>query len=201
MSKKFLMSFAPLVAVVAFALAPAAAQAVPHWYVNGTRLPFTSAKTRIKTFGVLTLHNATLGEVKCFVDDHGKIWNVNLTTAGMDEVQVFENYECEAKPTACPGITVTAEKLPWLTELTEVAGVIRDKIKGIQVKVVCPGVVEATFTGELTPKIVNSATVSFAEFDTPGSGSLTSTLGPGNVTGKDFLIGIENAEIITAKNP
>ncbi|MGO9760493.1 MAG: hypothetical protein ACLP1Q_04440 [Solirubrobacteraceae bacterium] len=236
MSKKFLISLAPLLAVVAFAVMPVAAQAAPHWYIckhettatheytdsacsvklagkgeyERSRLPFevekVVKKTRVKTFGVLTLTNATLGKVKCFVDDHGKIWNTLLAEVGKDEIQVFENYECESVGETCKaGLAVTSEGLPWASEL--VAGPpIRDKITGIKIRVKCTNPeVNTVFEGELTPEFVNGTQanggVSFAEFGT-GSGHLTSSLvGEGTVTGKDYIIGVENAEQILVINP
>jgi len=240
MSKKLYGLLLPLLAVVAFASMAGAAQAAPHFYKcehfaakthkwvdsacsveSGTnvgeyersRLPFTGAKTRVKTFGVLTIHNEHIGEVKCFVDDHGKVWNTLLAEPGFDEVQFFENYECESSTSPCTsGWVLTSEGLPWPTEL--LAGPpIRDKIgtaaTPVKIKVVCTSLaVNEVFHGELTPKYVNGTQAnggtSFVEFDTPGSGHLEPTVvatGPATVTGKDFIIGVENAEQILVINP
>jgi hypothetical protein len=235
MSKKLYAAFVPLLAVVAFVAMPAAAQAAPHWYIckhetaatheytdsacsvkltgkgeyERLRLPFTSAKTRVKTFGVLTLTNATLHSAKCFVDDHGKIWNKALAEPGFDEIQVFENYECTPEPaTACTGVlTVTASGLPWASELTEaVAGTPRDKISGIHVTLKCTEpVAEFEFTGTLEPKIINGTQknggVSFAEFDATAGTLSNPTVGTATVTGKDYFIGVENAEQVLVLNP
>jgi hypothetical protein len=236
MSKKFYAAFVPLLAAVAFAAVPATSQAAAHFFIckheaaptheytdsacsvkkTGTgeyermELPFevggVLTKVRVTTFGVLTLHNATAGEIKCFVADHGKIWNVNEATVGKDEVQVFENYECESIGAVCKaGLEVSSEGLIWPTELVT-GPPIRVKIgsaaKPIKIRVKCTNpVLNALFEGELTPKFVNGTQanggVSFAEFDTPGSGALNSTaIGAGNVTGKDYIIGTENAENI-----
>jgi hypothetical protein len=223
MSRKLYAAFVPLLAVVAFAIAPAAAQAAPHWYschevaagtgkytdpdctklAKGnfelTRLPFTSAKTQVITWGKLTLHNATLGEVTCKKIDAGNVWNTVLANPGLDNIEAFTLYECTS--TTCEGTTtVTAAGLPWLTEL--VAGPpIRDKTTGISVTIKCTKpVVEATFTGELTPEFVNDSP-SYTEFGA-GSGHLTSSVfGEGTVTGKDKIMGFENQEQIQVFNP
>jgi hypothetical protein len=199
--KKMYAVLLPVLAIAAMAIAASAAQAaIPHWYSNGVRLAFPETK-EVSTFGKLSLSNASTGSVTCNVLDEGTITNTSLTTAGTDSISVFINSKCKSSPTACPGITITAEKLPWATELTEPSpGVFRDKIKGIQVKLVCPGVVEGTFTGELSPKFVNGTTVSAIEFDGE-SGSLTSGIGSGTVTGRDNVAGTEKGEVITVKGP
>lgn len=230
MSRKLYAAFVPLLAVIAFAVMPAIAQAEPHWYkceakAGGTyhdpdctetagtklfaqtRLPFTSEKLPIATYGILVLHNATLGTVTCHVVDEGNIWNTTLAAAGKDEITLFTNSSCVASPTACPGITITAlrkgsplsETNAWPTHLIP-GPPIRDVIEEIEIKVVCPGVIETTFTGTLMPKIVNGSP-SFAEFDAE-SGHLTSSLvGEAKVTGKDFLAEQETGDNIDVVNP
>ncbi|MGO9103420.1 MAG: hypothetical protein ACLQQB_10975 [Solirubrobacteraceae bacterium] len=226
MSKKLYAALLPLLAVIAFGTMTAVAQAEPHWYkceakAGGayhdpdctektgttwelTRLPFTSEKFQVSSYGILTLKNATLGEVTCKNLDAGNIWNVNLATPGKDEITVFVLYACKAA-TCTTGLEVTAEGLPWPTELIEVAGVIRVKIGTaaapvkIRVKCTTPAV-NTVFEGELTPKWVNNSP-SYVEFG-EGSGHLTSSLvGEGTVTGKEFISGTEKAENILVKNP
>jgi len=224
----------PVLAVVAFASLGGVAQAAPHWYkcehfttkthkftdsscsvtnakTEGeyelTRLPFEKegklTKLRVKTFGVLTLTDGTI-IVICFVDDHGKIWNKALAEPGFDEIQVFENYECESS--ACSGtISIAAEKLPWLTEL--IAGPpIKDKITGIQIKLSCSSpAFSETFTGTLEPEWVNGTQAnggtSYTEF-VAASGKLKGAVsGEATVSGKDYVIGVEHAEQIKIENP
>jgi hypothetical protein len=237
MSKKLYGALLPILAVAAFGMAPAVAQAQPHWYIcekkatavheyvdsacsikeagkgfyERVRLPFNegTVKVRVKTFGVLTLTNATAGKIKCFVDDHGKIWNFSAATNGRDEVQVFENYECESVGATCKaGLAVTSEGLPWPTELVT-GPPIRLKIGTaavpIKIRVKCTEpALNVVFEGELTPLWVNGTQanggVSFVEFG-EGSGSLTSTIGAGTVTGVDYVIGVEHAENILVINP
>jgi hypothetical protein len=223
MTKKLYAALLPLFAVAAFAVMPAVAQAAPHFYkceakaggkyhdadctekVAGnfelTRLPFTSAKTQVITWGKLTLTNATLGKVTCKKIDAGNVWNTTEAAVGKDNIEVFVLYECTAAACPSPGVlTVTAAGLPWLTEL--VAGTpIRDKTTGISVTIKCTEpAVEAVFTGELTPEFVNDSP-SYTEFG-PGSGHLTSSVfGEGTITGKDKIMGFENQEQIQVFNP
>jgi hypothetical protein len=230
MTKKILISLAPLLVVAAFAITATAAQAEPHWYrceakaAGGfhdpdctetagtklfaqTRLPFTSEKFPIATYGILDLSNTTLGTITCHVVDEGNIWNTTLAAAGKDEVTLFINSSCVSSP-SCPGITVTglrkgsplSETNAWPTHLIP-GPPIRDAIEEIEIKVVCPGVVETVFAGTLTPKVVNGSP-SYIEFDAPGSGHLTSTLvGEGVPSGKDFVAEQATGDNIDVLNP
>jgi hypothetical protein len=233
MSKKIYGALVPILAVVAFASISGVAQAAPHWYVckheaakthkwtdsscsvenaktegeyERVRLPFNEEKTRVKTFGKLTLEASNGATITCFVDDHGKIWNTILANPGLDEIQVFENYECTSN--FCEeGLASTAEGLPWPTEL--VAGPpIRDKIgsaaKPVKIRLTCTKpATNLLFEGTLEPEFVNGTQAnggtSFTSFSkTAGlkSGTITAT-----VTGRDYVIGVENAEQILVFNP
>jgi hypothetical protein len=231
MSKKLYGALLPVIAVVAFASISGAAQAAPHWYkcvhVGGgasqyrdsscsektgtgeyerVRLPFTEEKLRVKTFGKLALEASNGATINCFVDDHGKIWNTILEKPGLDEVQVFENYECTSN--FCEtGLAATSEGLPWPTEL--VAGPpIRDKIgsaaKPVKIRLTCTKpATNLLFEGTLEPEFVNGTQAnggtSFTLFSaTAGlkAGTVTAT-----VTGRDYIIGVENAEQILVFNP
>jgi hypothetical protein len=175
------------------------------------RLPFEAGmtKTRITTSGVLTPRTTSLAvELKCYVDGHGKIWNTTLVSPGLGEFNTFENYECESVPsTFCTGtVTMTASGLPWGAELAVIAGVIRDKIKGISLTTRCSSPLkEWTATGELSPKVVNGTVANggatVLDFDTPGSGSLTGTAGEETFTGELIVQGVESAEVIDVFNP
>ena len=217
----------PVLAALAFASVPASSQAAEfHWYKcvkiatetgkftdsecqnsgkgfwEWERLPFTSAKTQIITFGKLTLTASNGLVIACKVLDAGNIWNTLLAEPGKDNIEVFVNYECKSEPesTCAPGgVKTEAKGLPWATELA--AGPV-DKIKGIEITVTCNGT-PVTFTGELTPKIVNSTATepTFAEF-TAGTGTLA---GPppltAKVEGKDRVLGFEHGEDIQVKAP
>jgi hypothetical protein len=223
MSKRFYAAFVPLLAVAAFAAMPATSQAAFHWYAclkhAGTgekfsdsecqkplttgvweweRLPFTSAKTQVITFGKLTLHMSNGIVIECKKVDAGNIWNVTEATFGQDNVEVFVNYECKSEQ--CATFSITAKSLPWSTELA--AGPV-DKIKGIELTMNCAGT-ELTLKGELSPKVVNSTETEplFEEF-TAATGELEEpvTKLKVSVVGRDRMLGFEYGEDIRVKNP
>ena len=225
MSKRFYAAFVPLLAVAAFAVVPATSQAAEfHWYKcqheatathnfsdsecqkevaktgswEWTRLPFTSAKTQVITFGKLTLTASNGIVITCKKVDAGNIWNVTEPTAGQDNVEVFVNYECKSEQ--CATVSVTAKNLPWTSELA--AGPV-DKIKGIEVTVNCAGT-ELTFKGELSPKIVNSTETEplFEEF-TATTGELEEPVMKlkAKVEGRDRALGFEHGEDLRVKAP
>jgi hypothetical protein len=229
MSKRFYAAFVPLLAVVAFVAMPATSQAAFHWYkcqheatathkfsdsecqkavVNTgnwewVRLPFTSAKTQVITFGKLTLTVPAIGiTITCKVLDAGNIWNVTEPTVGRDNIEVYVNYECSSAQ--CATLSITAQDLPWETELA--AGPI-DKIgtvaKPIEITFNCAGTV-LTYKGQLSPKVVNSTETepTFEEF-TAETGELeepTMKLKM-KVEGKDRILGFEHGEDIQVRNP
>ncbi|MGH2902911.1 MAG: hypothetical protein ACRDK7_04910 [Solirubrobacteraceae bacterium] len=220
MSRKLYAAFAPLLAIAAFVLAPAVAQAQPHWYSNGVRLPETGAKTAVTTKGELDLE-ALESVLTCKAKDKGTIDNPANGKAGEDSITEFSNTGCVANPAVCTAgetLTLIASRggnplsatNEWPTILEETGGVIRDRISEIEIKIECNGVVKATFTGTLTPRFVNSgapktcegATDSFVEFDEPGSGHLIGPLGAeGFPSGKDFIEGPAGDRCITVQNP
>jgi hypothetical protein len=228
MSKRFYAAFVPLLAVVAFAAMPATSQAAFHWYkcehfatanhkfsdsecqkavVNTgnwewVRLPFNSAKTQIITFGKLTLTASNGIVITCKVIDAGNIWNVTEPTAGQDNIEVFVNYECASAQ--CATVSVTAQDLPWETELA--AGPIDDignVAKPVEVTVNCAGTI-LTFKGQLAPKVVNSTETepTFGEFTaTTGTLEEPTTKLKATVEGKDRILGWEHGEDIQVRNP
>lgn len=227
MSKKLYALLLPVLAVAAFAIAPAAAQAEFHWYTchevaketgkfedegctkekaksnfELTRAPFEEGGKlfliQVITWGKLEFKVGGV-TVVCKVLDAGNVWNAVLAAPGKDNIEVFVNYECSSA--ACPeGVTLTAEGLPWSSVLA--AGPV-DKISGIQVTLNCKGVLVETFKGELSPKIVNGAGVrkpTVAEF-TAATGELAGPVNKAKVEGKDKVLGFENEEMILVKNP
>jgi hypothetical protein len=216
MSKKLYAAFLPVLAIAAFAVLPAVAQAQPHWYSNG-KIIKAGTKVAVTTHsGPKGLDFMGAGETfTCVVKDKGTVTNPTGGGAGVDEITEFENISCVVEPSSCAAgetETLTAGNLPWKTLL--LAGPpIRDEIKGIELKVVCStkGVIDV-FTGTLTPAMVNGTTGSLtgcekgtdtvANFDALGTGSLTDPLGnPGVPSGKDCIWGPAGDEVITVKNP
>ena len=218
MSRKLYAALLPLFAVAAFAVLPAVAQAQPHWYSNGKII---KAGTKV----AVTTHSSpggldfkAVGEtITCTVKDKGTITNPTGGGAGVDEITEFENTKCVAEPSSCAAgetETLTAGNLPWPSVLSgPPGGPFKDTISKIEIKVECStkGVID-TFTGQLTPTIVNGTTGSLtgcekgtdtvANFDALGTGSLTDPLGnPGVPSGKDCIWGPAGDEVITVKNP
>ena len=224
MSKRFYAVFLPLLAVAAFAAMPATSQAAFHWYTckheatathkfsdsecqkavvntgnwEWQRLPFTSAKTQVITFGKLTLTASNGIVITCKVLDAGNIWNVTEPTIGQDNIELFVFYECTSAQ--CATISFTAKSLPWSTELA--AGPV-DKIKGMEFTLNCAGT-ELTLKGELSPKVVNSTETepTFEEF-TAATGELEEpvTKVKMKVEGKDRVLGFEHGEDVQVRNP
>ena len=201
MSRKFLAGLAPLLAVIAFAVVPAAAQAEPHWYKKG--VPVTSPVVTT-TIGTLTL-KALGAEIKCKVNDKEEIWNPSTGGAGEDLMLGFALIGCKNKiaTPACPKgpISVLAEGLPWRTLLVTTpppGSVIRDLIFGVKLNVGCAnsaGTVGDVFEGTLSPEVVPGALV-FG----PGSGTLFDGGGnPLTITGIDKILAPPGK--IEAKDP
>lgn len=206
--KKYLAVFAPVLAVAAFGVAPALAQAAPHWYSNGViikegeKVPVTTSSS------ALTLH--ALGtEITCEVEDDGYIENPVGGGAGVDSIESFTNHKCVATPPVCPeGTTLEVlvlhkgAPLSATNELpsTLLAGPpIRDEIREVEVAIECSGEPVDVFSGTLTPEV--SETESVASFGA-GSGELEDAAkNKGTVTGNDSLIGPAGDEKITVKNP
>ena len=202
MKKKLLVGVAPLLAVASFAIAPAAAQAEPHWYIKNVLVG--STPTTIATSGALTL-NVLGATIKCKVTDAEEIWNPAGGGAGVDVMTAFVLTKCKNKVASppCPKgpITVNAEGLQWPSRLySEPAPstVIRDEIVKVRLWVGCAGssgTVGDEFEGSLSPEVV----VGGLNFG-PGSGSLEDAFSnPLTVTGVDKLKATKGK--VTAKDP
>jgi hypothetical protein len=188
---------APLLAVGAFAVAPALAQAEPYWTSNGKILKEGQVET-VKTSGALTF-NVLKTSVKCKVIDEETIENPLGGGAGTDVLKTFSLTACLAKPSPCPAGTKTeiiAHNLPWATTLT--GSPVRDEITGMEIEVKCSnGAVLETYTGTLTPAVGTSR----LEFG-PGSGELENPLTKekATITGNDVLKGPTGDTKIGAEN-
>jgi hypothetical protein len=190
MSRRLMPGLATVMAVVAFAVVPAVAQAEPHWYKKGVVVG--SAHLTTTTIGTLTL-KALGAEIKCKVNDKEEIWNPIGGGAGEDLMTGFALIGCKNKiaTPACPkgAISVIAEGLPWRTLLVTTpppGSVIRDLIFGVKLNVGCAnsaGTVGDVFEGTLSPEVVPGAVV-FG----PGSGTLLDSGGnPLTITGVDKI--------------
>ncbi len=187
MRKKLVGSLLALV-IAAFAVIPAAAQAVPHWYKKGVLIG--SAPVPAATKGVLVLE--ALGtKVQCKVKDTDEIWNPASGGPGQDLMTAFQLVKCKSSPgsSACPPgtVQVIAHNLPWASVLVTEPGppqVIRDRISNIHLELRCiPGAVGDEFEGTLAPEVVGNVLV----FN-PTAGTLfDASLNPMIVTGKDQI--------------
>jgi hypothetical protein len=200
MQKKLLAGIAPMLALVAFAVVPAAAQAEPHWYKG--KVALGSTPLAVTTGGNLTL-NALGATIKCKVNDVEEIWNPSAGGPGVDLMTAFNLSKCKVK-VASPGcpkgpITVLAENLPWPSRLfTEPPATIRDEIATVRLNVGCAnsaGTVGDVFEGKLTPEVAKGRLV----FGGPSGGVLVdSGANPLTVSGNDNFT---SPKTILAKDP
>jgi hypothetical protein len=198
---KKLHGLIPLLALVAFAAIPAAAQAVPHWYKKG--VPIGSAPVTVVTSANLTVATPVV-TVKCKLADTEEIWNPASGGPGQDLMTSFTFSGCKNKASTafCPknSATVTAIALPWPSHLfttSTAPPVIRDEIEKMRIVVQClPGTPALEYEGSLTPAVGTNS----LEFGGPGGGALLEGgVNPLTLTGKDKLKAPGGA--ITAQDP
>jgi hypothetical protein len=156
MNRKRLITLAPLLAIAAFAVMPAVAQAVPHVYKNGV-IAQEGKIVREIGWGVLHTHSEKLGEVECHAIRAGFEENPTGGGPAKGKVQAFTPYECN-DPTCATSlgeIKETAGKLPWQTEASvPKAGEFGEKSNSVAITEDCTTIMEATFAGEVDPHIV-----------------------------------------------
>jgi hypothetical protein len=99
-------------------------------------------------------------------------------------------------------LEVVPEKLKWTSVLIEEAGVFRDRVEGIALRAICVGgTSNVQFHDALKPEFEAGTAQGSAPAKLTfgaGSGSLESTEGAGNVSGKLKFTGFEGGEIIGA---
>ena len=93
------MGFTPVLAAMAFGVLPAAAQATPHWYKNGVRIP-EGAKAAQTLWGTLTRSALGEGYRACNTVVGAVIENPPGGGAGKGETLLFASYCCAAG--SCP---------------------------------------------------------------------------------------------------
>ncbi len=141
----------------------------------------------------------------CKKSDAGNIWDEK--GQGLDETVLFDLYECSSE--SCPDPVVTASNLPWPSILEEApvgSGIIRDRTRGMQLRIECAAAKgEAafgeTFTGEPTPRWHNGSSKTGPSYDEFGEGSGALGGEPGNelkISGNDYTAGFEKGELLTA---
>lgn len=218
MSKKKLLGLAPLLAILAFAMVPAAAQAKApaHFFKNGALLEPIPADPSsngldIISWGTLTLANPALGALKCENIFSGDAWNPETKTeTGLAVVDGYSAFDCVAP--GCTGAGGTnLEVIPeglsnpeghWEASLveegTETKLKVGNKTEASKTKIAfevnCVGVVKVKFHGELKPTANNGSEIpapSKLTFAPATSGTLESTggFGVGEVSGKVKIMG------------
>jgi hypothetical protein len=224
MKKKLVIGFAPLLAIVVFSVMPVAAQATtPHWTVNGVYE--TGVQTPANMWGEISVIGAKGGNpglsITCDTGGIVTIENPLSGTAGIGETEVEMFFRwgaggaCENN-SLCPPpdeVTITMKyygEPNWAHELIQAGTLIRDRIKGMKLRLNCvnAGKVEATdaYVGETKP-ICRHGTSSlhpgFLEWDA-GSGELELEGSAGAVTarieGEVKILGWHDSELINCKN-
>jgi len=143
MNKKFLTRLVPLLAIAAFAVVPATAQALtPHWYKNGSILK-AATPTPVLTWGGATnlKQESPAGEINCKGAGAGNVENPTGGGPGKGQSEDSSFYECkapkcEAEIAASPlgklGFKGQGQaaiyNLPWNNELLGSAEPFEEKI-------------------------------------------------------------------------
>jgi hypothetical protein len=128
MSKKLVISFAPLLAIAAFAVMPVVAQAAnpPHYYVNGVgkgSIAGEGEKIPVVAWGTLSLTNTaggSGGKVTCHNVTAGFAENPGegaTGAAGIGETQTFDPYACESK--ACTAAATGGGPATYVSVIAE----------------------------------------------------------------------------------
>jgi hypothetical protein len=218
-------------AIAAFAVMPAAAQAVPHFYSNGVILPEESGGPGegkdVISFGTLVLTSGTIGVITCLDEYGGDVYNPTGGGAGQGKIDGWIAYDCtnevcettfKSKQSLIPeGLENFGE---WETNLTEpVAGKIRPKLGNstsgsptqIKFLISCPntglGEIKTKLKGELSPLTENGTAIGSAPSKlvfNKEAGLLELGEPPvknTEVNGTLKILGYEGMELLSTKNP
>jgi len=218
--KRFL-GFVPLLAIIVFVMAPAAAQAEPHQYKNGT-ITEPGEKVPQIAWGTLQLENANIGLIECRNIFGGYGENPVGGGAAQGELEGYSAYNCVSLSCEAAGKAVEVFPLgldnpkegnweihtvesPVGTFKLKVGNKLAANPKQIKFKVVCAGLINTEFHGELFPNTKNGTSIGAApskvEFLGATSGELESAAGTGTVKGKLKQMGYEGQDLLTIKNP
>jgi hypothetical protein len=222
--RRFLVSLAPLLAIVALASIPASAQAktectaplCPHWYQNGNEL-VAGQEFPIVSWGKLTLLNTTLGPLECENVAAGDIINPEGYTGGRGTAitEAFVPYDCTNGKCEVAGevIQVAAEKLPWagfIDEITSGSHTFRQENTGVEVHITCPkAFVNEKFFTDAThtqkPRLIKGAGIGVLPSELvfgEGSGELNSVplIGTGTTEQSLKAMGFTEQQTIAACN-
>jgi hypothetical protein len=221
MNMKRFLGFVPLLAVVVFVMIPAAAQAEPHQYKNGT-ITAEGVKVPQIAWGTLQLENVNVGLIECKNIFAGNGQNPVGGGAAEGELEAYSAFNC--KSASCEAAGKAVEVFPlgldnpklgsWEIHTVEnPAGTFKLKVGNklaanatqIKFKIVCAEVINVEFHGELFPNTKNGTSIgaspSKVEFLGATSGELESGLGNGTVKGKLKQMGYEGQDLLTVQNP
>lgn len=171
---KLMLRLAPAATLALLAVAPAVAQAEPHWYIGSNRIP-EGKKVTLKTGGTLTLTETSSGSaVTCTVADAETVVNPIGGGAGLDSMKAFKLTNCGPSPchastSGVPrALVVKAVNLPWASKLVGVSP-IADELTGVELKFQCKGSsVFKIYAGTLSPWVG----AGLLEFNSPTTGML-----------------------------
>src|ERR1700680_3277987 len=151
MARKLLMVLTPMLATVAFAITPTAAQAVqPTWYRNGAQIPEELATPTV-SWGNLVLKGGS--EIACKDEIGGTVVNRQVLGGelrGASTINDFSTFLCTSTNITCPAgsyLGVQAHNLPWNSQLVEVGGKIRASVTTMKITVGCAIEPEDNVTG------------------------------------------------------
>lgn len=189
MGKKLTISLAPLLVIATFALAPAAAQAAPHYFVNNGLSP-EGEKVTTLSYGQLSLTASTGGApVECLNVVGGYVENPAGGGAGAGETNgwgVFNctDAECEAgggkinvifENENSPG-QVAGKGLNWPSTLTEAkAKTVRLKSTNVRVYTHCQFAHLPRTEKPATGPFAGLEEVTSVEYNSPGSTTCTTS--------------------------
>jgi hypothetical protein len=198
--RRVLLVLAPAVAGLAFAVAPALAQASPAFYDNATLVgasPGVSVTGATPAGAPLTLNDSALGvTVQCADSFSGHVWNTSGVGYGSVTSATFSSCADTSEPACSVTVVTDSGYLTWSLELASTT--VLD-INGVGVDVSLSGGscdydgVTLLYEGDLTPTVTNGSgsTASYLTFtDSTGTlyeGDFGTTA---NVTGK---INVTNA--------
>jgi hypothetical protein len=150
MSKKPLMALAPLLATIAVAAMPAAAQATePHWYGEGASLAQGQLPIPVIEWGTITFKEQQSPgyEITCHISIAGHVGNpdaINAQPAGTGTIDALAPSSCMSPNIPCtPSIEAQGPMIgpsgpeAWTTELNQIGPSISENITNVKLVIGC----------------------------------------------------------------
>jgi hypothetical protein len=179
----------------------------PYWYLNGTKVgeEVVPNPEPILWWGTLTLTNASTGTLKCETLAGARVENPVGGGAGKGVIEDFTPFNCVAPACEAAGGKAEAfsEKVQWTSVLIEEASLVRDKLEGIRLGVLCAASkLQVQFRGSLKPSFGGGGLIGAAPSELTfgaGSGSLESTAGAGEIANSVKIMGFEGGALLKVK--